>query len=82
MAEGSKKPTGDDTKADASVLRQVGAMAGLGLEFIATVMVPGAVGYWLDGKFGTSPWLILIGGSFGFAVGLYRMIKISKASMR
>jgi ATP synthase protein I len=78
MAEGSKKPPRDDV----SVRRQLGAVAGLGFEFIATVLLLGGLGYWLDGKFDTSPWLILIGGVLGFAIGLYRMLKISAAAMR
>lgn len=71
------KPKGDD-----SVLRLVGATAGVGTEFIVTVLLPGALGYWLDGKFHTSPWLMIGLGVVGFAVGLYRMLKAAKAAMR
>ncbi|HEX8341338.1 MAG TPA: AtpZ/AtpI family protein [Tepidisphaeraceae bacterium] len=78
MAEGSKKPGPDD----ASVLRQLGAVTSLGFEFIATVLLPGGIGYWLDRRYDTSPWFILIGGVFGFAVGLYRMLKVSAAAMK
>jgi F0F1-type ATP synthase assembly protein I len=78
MAEGAPKPPLNDP----SVMKQVAAMSGLGFEFLAAILLPGAVGYWLDGKWNTSPWLILIGGAFGFAVGLYRLLKSASKAMR
>ena len=72
-----RKPSGDD-----SVLRMVGATAGVGMEFIATVLLPGALGYWLDRKLGTPPWLMIALGVVGFAIGLYRMLMTAKSAMK
>ena len=38
-------------------------------------MVLGAVGWWLDGKLGTAPWLMLVGIALGAAGGFYSMVK-------
>ena len=78
MATGGKKTPADEP----SVMRQLGSFASMGFEFIAAVMLPGGLGYWLDGRWQTTPWLMLIGGAFGFGVGLYMMLKAAKQSMR
>jgi len=33
-------------------------------------------GWWLDGKFGTEPWLVLCGVFLGFLFGAYELWKI------
>ncbi len=43
----------------------------LGLEFAAAEILGGAVGFWLDKKYHTSPWLLLAGVALGFMLGLY-----------
>ncbi len=78
MADGGKK----SPQADDSVTRQLGSLASMGMEFIVAVLLPGGLGYWLDGKWQTSPWLMLLGGLFGFGVGLYMMLRASKRAMR
>ena len=40
------------------------------------------VGYWIDGKFGTSPWGILIGVFVGIGGGLYNLVKESLTAAR
>ena len=49
--------------------------AGLGTQFAATLGVFGALGWWLDTKLGSSPWLLLVGVFSGFGLGLYSMIQ-------
>lgn len=78
MAEGGIQPPSDEP----SVLRQLGSFASMGVEFIVAVLIPGWLGYWLDGRWETTPWLMLLGGVFGFGVGLYMMLKTAKQSMR
>ncbi len=50
-------------------------LAGVGMEFFVALLVPGAIGFWLDHVLNTRPWLMIGGGLFGFAVGLYLLIK-------
>ncbi|MEZ6055867.1 MAG: AtpZ/AtpI family protein [Planctomycetaceae bacterium] len=40
--------------------------------------VPPLLGWWGDEKWGASPWLTLLGASFGFAGGMYSIWKISQ----
>jgi len=48
--------------------------SGLGLQFAATVGLFALGGRWLDGKLGSSPWLLLAGVFTGFALGLYSLL--------
>lgn len=45
-------------------------LAGLGVQFAALVLGGLAVGGWLDARWGTGPWLQLLGVAVGFAGGL------------
>jgi len=45
------------------------------MQLAATVGIMVFIGYWLDGKFKTSPWLILIFSFLGIASGLYNFLK-------
>jgi F0F1-type ATP synthase assembly protein I len=48
--------------------------AGVGIQFAGTFLVTGALGWWLDGKLGTSPWLLLVGIFLGAAGGFYSLV--------
>jgi ATP synthase protein I len=58
------------------------AMIGIGFEFLAAIVVMGALGWWLDRKLGTSPWLLLAGGAVGFAAGLTLMIRAASQTFK
>jgi len=49
--------------------------AQIGLELAVSVLLGFWAGYWLDGKTGTSPWLMLGGAAGGMAAGFYLVIK-------
>jgi F0F1-type ATP synthase assembly protein I len=36
------------------------------------------LGYWLDGKYGTGPWLMLVGLLFGVGAGFNGLIRTTK----
>jgi ATP synthase protein I len=46
------------------------ALAQIGLEMVAPI----AVGLWLDYRFGTLPWLTLVGVAVGFIGGMVHLI--------
>ena len=50
-------------------------LAGLGMELAGGLIVFVLVGYWVDVKYGTDPWGVLIGASLGIIGGLYNMIR-------
>ena len=56
--------------------------SGAGLELAGATAGLALVGYWIDGKFGTAPWGILVGVLIGLVGGLYNLIKQSLAAMR
>jgi F0F1-type ATP synthase assembly protein I len=57
--------------------------SGLGLAFAATLGVFALAGHWLDGRLGTSPWLLIGGVFLGFALGLRSLVhKVPPASGR
>ncbi len=56
-------------------LWDVGRYAGLGLQFALTMAVLGALGWWLDSKFGTLPWLMVAGIAIGAVGGMIRIVK-------
>jgi F0F1-type ATP synthase assembly protein I len=49
--------------------------AGVGIQFAASFLVLGAVGWWLDGKLGTEPWLLLVGIFLGATGGFISLVK-------
>jgi ATP synthase protein I len=78
MAEGPEKPS----TGEASAMRQWSSMAGIGVEFVAALVVPGLIGYWVDRKFGTAPWGLLVGGGLGFAAGLINLVRVGNKAMK
>jgi len=67
----------DATKDYASTLRNAAPYMDLGLRFAVAAAVGGWGGYWLDGKLGTHPLLlicgVMLGGTAGF-ISLYRTV--------
>lgn len=51
------------------------AMSGVGFEFVAAVLLPGALGWWADRWLQSSPWLMIAGGVLGFVAGLRLLMK-------
>ncbi|HVZ20303.1 MAG TPA: AtpZ/AtpI family protein [Vicinamibacterales bacterium] len=56
--------------------------SGVGLELAGAIAGFALIGYWVDGKFGTSPWGMLGGVVLGLVGGLYNLVKESLAAMR
>ena len=55
-----------------------GSMAGLGVQFVVTILVFLFLGQWLDRKLGTTPWLLLVGVLLGAALGMWMMIRAAR----
>lgn len=51
------------------VLREVGRYTGFGLTWALSVLMFLALGYWLDGRLGSLPWLTILGAFVGAAGG-------------
>ena len=69
------------TRPDGSDPRNSAQYAGVGLQFALTFMIFGAFGYWLDEKWNTRPWFLIIGvfvGATGAFISLVRKFPTSK----
>jgi len=64
-------PTDEDVPT--SVWAEQGKYLGHGLTWVMSILLFFFVGFWLDGKLGTSPWLTLGGAFFGGAAGFYNL---------
>jgi len=56
--------------------------SGAGLELAGATAGLSLVGYWLDKKFGTTPWFLIAGVFIGIVGGLYNLVKESMAAIR
>ena len=62
-------------KIDYSILKKYLPLASIGIQFGLSVIIGVLAGKWLDGYFGTFPWLLTLGIVFGFAAGIRAMIR-------
>ncbi|QOV89147.1 AtpZ/AtpI family protein [Humisphaera borealis] len=56
-------------------------LAGVGIEFIVAFGLFAWLGWWLDKKFATGPWLLIAGCALGFTSGLWSLIKAARKMM-
>lgn len=59
-----------------------GIYGAVGFQLAAMVVGGLLLGHWLDGKFGTDPWLTLAGLVIGSIGGFYNFIRIAKWERR
>jgi ATP synthase protein I len=70
---GSGDPSG---RGDFSrALREAAPYLGIGTSFAASVLLGLGLGYWLDRRWGTTPWLLLLGSLLGIGAGFYQFYK-------
>lgn len=50
-------------------------LSGIGVELLAAIAGFTLIGYWLDRKFDTEPWGLLIGALLGVIGGMYNVIR-------
>jgi F0F1-type ATP synthase assembly protein I len=55
-------------------LREAAPLLGLGTTLAVTVLAGLGGGYWLDGRLGTRPAFLLLGGALGVGAALYHFV--------
>ena len=67
-----KIPDGDRGR---STAMELGRYAGLGLQFAASLALFGALGWWLDSRLSTDPWLMILGMLGGAALAFVSLLR-------
>lgn len=52
--------------------------ARMGVELVVATCLGGGLGYLADTKFGTAPWLSLVGVVFGIAAGIRNTLRLAR----
>ena len=58
------------------------SQSSIGLQLGLSVAIGAGAGYWADGRWGTSPWLTLLGLGFGTFAGFRAVFRASEAIAR
>ncbi len=95
LAGKGKQPppqTEDEPKGQASAPKPGGAkrrgdqtpwaLMGAGIELAGSVCLLTLLGWWLDSKWNTSPWLLLSGAGIGIVGGIYKFWKVGTRSFK
>ena len=56
--------------------------SGVGLELAGVTAGFALLGYWIDRRYGTAPWGVLVGVVLGLVGGLYSLVKQSLQAVR
>ncbi|MGE5675708.1 MAG: AtpZ/AtpI family protein [Mycobacterium leprae] len=51
------------------------AAVDFGYTLLAAILIFGGLGYWLDNRYSTTPWLMIVGIFLGMAVGFNSLFK-------
>ena len=71
-----------DDSADARLARSAAKYGGVGLQFAASILLFLYAGQWVDRRFGTKPWGILIGVFVGAGAAFFSMYRRLMADLR
>ncbi len=58
------------------------SVANIGLEMGGVILVMTLIGWWIDGKLGSSPWCLIAGVAIGLTGSLYKIFKASQRLMK
>ncbi|MCA9547904.1 MAG: AtpZ/AtpI family protein [Myxococcales bacterium] len=68
----------DDPKARGRAIYEGARYSASGIEMALSVLVGYGIGWWVDGKWGTDPWGMVIGIAFGFAAGVRSLLQAAR----
>ncbi len=64
-----------DERRDLKDAVDLGRYAGLGLQFAASLVLFGAIGWWIDRRLSTGPWLFILGLFLGAALAFVALLR-------
>ena len=71
-----------DESADSRAARRVGSYAGIGIQFAGSILLFLYAGQWIDRRFGTAPWGLLVGVLVGAGAAFYSMYRRLMSDLR
>jgi F0F1-type ATP synthase assembly protein I len=80
-----QKPEDEDKERQSfsSMFGESAPFLGAGIQLGIGVILMALLGWWLDDKWGTTPWVLLAGVFFGAGAGMYQFIRsVNKISKR
>jgi len=77
---GKKKYFGLNPIGKGRKINHLANAASIGTSFALCILIGGYMGYWLDNKFHTYPWCLVIFLALGFAAGVKNMFYFLKRS--
>jgi len=63
-------------------MTQAAMVSSIGLLIVVSTLIGLGVGYWLDSKLGTKPWLAFVCTLLGLAAGMYESARIILNAIR
>lgn len=54
------------------------AITSLGTEFAVAEILGAGIGFWLDNRWNTTPWFLILGVVAGFGLGFYIILRAAK----
>ena len=67
---------------DRRLLRIVGVLSTVGIAMVAATMIGLFIGHWLDGYFGTSPWLTAVFLLLGIVAGFRNLYQTARRAQQ
>lgn len=68
----------DGRSSFARSLQKAGPFLHMGWTIAISVTLGAGIGYWLDSKLDTSPWLLIAGSLLGITAGFIELIRLTK----
>jgi F0F1-type ATP synthase assembly protein I len=66
----------DDPTPQSQETRRQGLAYQGAFEAVAAIPIATGIGYWADGRFDTSPYLLILGAALGFAAFVTRLLRL------
>jgi ATP synthase protein I len=66
---------------DRKLLRMLGALSTVGITLVVATVIGYLIGHYLDGRFGTTPWLTLVFLLLGIAAGFKNLYDQTRSLM-
>jgi len=80
MARGTLKKNSTKKDSRERIIKELGPYMNLGMQLVVTIALMALLGWWLDTKFDTEPWLMVILSFFGAIAGMVSFIRTALAS--